>query len=75
MQADNLSVEGKAKIKTNSEKLRGGEYQDKNFEFSCGPIESKKDSRMELSLKTPQFFEFQNETLKLSFPSICNKES
>ena len=53
----------------------GGEYQDKNFKFSCGPIESKKDSRMELSLKTPQFFEFQNETLKLSFPSICNKES
>ena len=56
MQADNLLVDGKVKIKTNSEKPMGGEYQDKNFKFSCGPTESKKDSRMELSLSLFKYF-------------------
>ena len=48
--AENLFAKGEAKFKTNCEKPMGGEYQDKNFKFICGLTESKKDSRMELSL-------------------------
>ena len=53
-QADNSFAKGEAKIKTNCEKPMWGENQDKNFKFNCEPTESKKDSRMELSLHGDQ---------------------